>query len=122
MSPSGTASLAVRFHWPRRPLRPMTWATSYIALLRTGKTVSFRPRGGSMSPRIESGQLCTVAPVTTDSLAVGDIVLCEVGRTQYLHFIKGIEAGRYLIGNNRGGLNGWIDGRAIFGRLTEVRD
>lgn len=46
-----------------------------------------------MSPKIESGQLCTVEPVEVEKLAVGDIVLCKV---------------------NGNGPN------AVFGRLTKV--
>jgi hypothetical protein len=38
----------------------MGWATPYIDKLKKGETVQFRPRGNSMSGRIESGQLCTV--------------------------------------------------------------
>ena len=73
-----------------------------------------------MSPLIESGQLCTVEPVEATSLAVGDIVLCEVGRAQYLHLVKRIEAGRFEIGNNRGRINGWVDAEQIHGRLVKV--
>jgi hypothetical protein len=40
----------------------MSWATSYIESLLAGETVSFRPRGNSMTGIIESGQLVTVAP------------------------------------------------------------
>lgn len=61
-----------------------------------------------MSPRIESGQLCTVEPVEPTELEVGDIVLCKVNRSQYLHLVKAIQGSRYQIGNNRGGINGWI--------------
>jgi hypothetical protein len=73
-----------------------------------------------MSPRIESGQLCTVEPVAVTSLAVGDIVLCKVGRAEYLHLVKAVEAGRFQIGNNRGRINGWVDARDIYGRLVKV--
>jgi len=38
----------------------MGWATGHIEKLRAGETVSFRPRGNSMTGKIESGQLCTV--------------------------------------------------------------
>ncbi len=75
-----------------------------------------------MRPRINSGQLCTVEPVLPASLAIGDVVLCVVNGTQYLHIIKAIDSGRYQIGNNRGGINGWISASAIFGRLTAVQD
>lgn len=61
-----------------------------------------------MKGRIESGQLCTVAPVAADQLEVGDIVLCKGNGAQYLHLIKAIQAGRFQIGNNRGRINGWI--------------
>lgn len=73
-----------------------------------------------MKPRIESGQLCTVAPVTGAALAVGDIVLCRVHGTEYLHFIKAIDGGGVTIGNNRGGINGCIPTTAVFGRLVKV--
>ena len=56
----------------------MGWASHYIEKLQAGETVQFRPRGDSMSGRIESGQLCTVVPVAPADLAVGDIVLCKV--------------------------------------------
>jgi hypothetical protein len=99
----------------------MGWATSYIARLRLGETVSFRPHGGSMTGKIESGQLCTVAPVEDVSrFAVGDIVLCKVHGNEYLHLIKAIQGQRFQIGNNRGFINGWIGANSIYGRCTKV--
>ncbi len=98
----------------------MGWATGHIQKLSRGETVSFRPRGNSMSPKIASGQLCTVAPVDAATLHVGDIVLCKVKGNEYLHLVKAIQGGRYQIGNNRGGINGWIGPHSIFGRLTSV--
>lgn len=98
----------------------MGWATGYIAKLKAGETVSFRPRGNSMSPKIESGQLCTVAPVHPEDLEVGDIVLCKVRGSEYLHLVKAIQGTRFQIGNNRGRINGWIGRTAIFGRLVSV--
>ena len=59
----------------------MGWASSYIEGLQRGETVSFRPRGNSMTPRIESGQLCTVEPVDITDLKKGDIVLCRISGT-----------------------------------------
>ena len=101
-------------------LPAMGWATGHIARLQAGETVAFRPRGSSMSPRIESGQLCTVSPVNPASLTVGDIVLCKVRGAEYLHIVKAIQGGRFQIGNNRGHVNGWIGAHAIYGRLVGV--
>lgn len=61
-----------------------------------------------MKGRVESGQLCTVEPVDVAVLGVGEIVLCKVKGQQYLHIIKAIQGDRFQIGNNRGGINGWI--------------
>jgi hypothetical protein len=98
----------------------MGWATGYIKQLQAGQTVSFRPRGHSMSPKIESGQLCTVTPVEHATIQAGDIVLCKVRGAEYLHLVKAIQGERFQIGNNRGFTNGWVGASAIFGRLTKV--
>ncbi len=98
----------------------MGWALQYIEALSRGETVSFRPRGHSMSGKIESGQLCTVEPVDPATLVVGDIVLCKVRGSEYLHLVKAIRTGQFQIGNNRGGINGWITARTIYGKLTKV--
>jgi hypothetical protein len=98
----------------------MGWASGYIAQLQAGETVQFRPKGSSMSGKIESGQLCTVEPVDPTTLEVGDILLCKVNGAQYLHFVKAIQGPRFQIGNNRGGINGWISGGSIYGRCVRV--
>lgn len=101
----------------------MGWATAYIAKLKLGETVSFRPRGHSMKGKIESGQLCTVEPVAEfEALEKGDIVLCKVNGNEYLHLIKAINGKRFQIGNNRGRINGWIGTNAIFGKCVKVED
>jgi len=93
----------------------MGWATAYIAKLKAGETVSFRPRGGSMTGKIESGQLCTVEPVSDlAALEVGDIVLCKVNGNEYLHLIKALQGQRFQIGNNRSFINGWVGLRLLF--------
>ena len=101
----------------------MSWATQYIALLKQGQTIKFRPHGNSMQPRIESGQLVTVVPVIdfTD-LHVGDVVLCKVDGKQWLHLISAIGSdGRYYqISNNKGHVNGWTTSKNIFGLVTAV--
>jgi hypothetical protein len=98
----------------------MGWASRYIQKLRVGETVSFRPHGQSMTGRIESGQLCTIAPIDPAMLDVGDIVLCKVAGSEYLHVVKAIENGRYQVGNNRGFINGWIGPQSIYGKCVKV--
>lgn len=99
----------------------MGWASHYIQRLKQGDTVVFRPRGGSMTGRIESGQQCTVEPVADHPmLQVDDIVLCKVHGAEYLHLIKAIQGQRFQIGNNKGYINGWIGPNSIFGRCVKV--
>ena len=98
----------------------MSWANHYIEKLRNGETVQFRPRGNSMKGKIESGQLVTVEPLGTKVLQKGDIVLCKVNGSQYLHLIKAIQGERYQIGNNIGRINGWIGVGSIYGICTDV--
>ena len=101
----------------------MGWAAPYIAKLKAGETVSFRPRGHSMKGKIESGQLCTVEPVNDlANLQKGDIVLCKVNGNEYLHLIKAVQGHRFQIGNNRGRINGWIGPNAIFGKCIRIED
>jgi len=98
----------------------MSWEHHKEALSK-GEKVQFRPRGNSMKPKIESGQQVTVSP-DVDSLTEGDIVFCKVKGKFYVHLIKAIEGDRYQIGNNRGGINGWVSKDAIFGKVTQVED
>ena len=101
----------------------MGWATSYIAELKNGETVLFRPRGHSMSGKIESGQLCAVEPIADyASLQKGDIVLCKVNGNEYLHLIKAVNGARFQIGNNRGRINGWVGANSIFGKCVRIED
>jgi hypothetical protein len=100
----------------------MGWALKYIEQLRAGQPVSFRPRGHSMTGKIESGQLCTVTPIDPSKLKVGDIVLCKVNGREYLHLVKAIQGPRFQIGNDRGRINGWASANAVFGRCVRVQD
>ena len=99
----------------------MGWAANYIARLKAGEVVSFRPRGNSMVGKVESGQLCTVAPIADHSaLKVGAIVLCKVGGAEYLHLVKAIQGERFQIGNNKGRINGWVNANGIYGECIKV--
>ncbi|WIG59588.1 MAG: hypothetical protein OJF49_002335 [Ktedonobacterales bacterium] len=98
----------------------MGWATHSCEALRRGETVQLRPRGHSMRGKINSGDRVTVAPCDPVTLRVGDVVLVRMHGAEYLHLIKAIQGDRYLIGNNRGGINGWVGKHAIFGVAIAV--
>ena len=91
--------------------------------LSDGETVSFRPRGHSMTGIISSGQLVTVAPIKSGcAIAKGDVVLCKVRGKEYLHIVKAVRGDEFQIGNNRGLINGWTPRKNIFGRLITIED
>ncbi len=99
----------------------MAWANAHIERLKAGETVQFRPHGNSMTPKIKSGELCTVEPITDHAaLQAGDIVLCKVNGSQYLHLVSAIQGPRFQISNNKGRVNGWVTANAVYGRLVKV--
>ena len=97
----------------------MGWASPYIEKLKKGEVVTFRPKGNSMSPKIESGNLVTVSP-DVSTLNKGDIVLCRCRGSYFCHLITATKDDRYQIGNNHGHVNGWVSKDSIFGRVTKV--
>jgi phage repressor protein C with HTH and peptisase S24 domain len=88
--------------------------------LKNGETVLFRPHGNSMEPRIKSGQLVTVEPVTVEILNKDDVVLVKVDGKYFLHKISAVNSNQYQISNNRGSVNGWTTRKNIFGVVTQV--
>lgn len=101
----------------------MSWADRTIQELQEGKISQCRPHGGSMRGRIESGQLVTLDPNMEPSL--NDAVLVRCKGNVYVHLVKAMQGHgdkrRFLIGNNRGGTNGWVSRNSIFGVVTEVK-
>ncbi|MBX7220412.1 MAG: hypothetical protein K1Y36_10745 [Blastocatellia bacterium] len=98
----------------------MSWAKFAIESLKQGKTVQVRPRGHSMKGKVNDGDLVTIEPCDPEKLAVGDIVLVRVKGTDYLHLVKAVNQGRFLIGNNRGRINGWVGHNCVYGIATRV--
>jgi len=96
----------------------MSWADHAIKKLQGGEEAVVKPRGNSMKPRVKSGATVTLEPVKVAGLEVGDVVLCRVKGRVYLHLVKATQEGRVLIGNNRGGVNGWT--RTVYGRAVEI--
>jgi hypothetical protein len=80
-----------------------------------------------MRPLVESGATVTLAPYAEgEEPAENDIVLVKAKGTIYLHLIKAVRGGaesrQLQIGNNRGGINGWVSRRAIYGRATRIEN
>ncbi len=98
----------------------MSWAKYAIEALGQGQAAQIKPRGHSMRGKVNDGDLVTVAPCDPAGLQVGDIVLVRVKGNDYLHLIKAIDRGRFLIGNNRGGVNGWVGPHCIYGIATKI--
>lgn len=88
-----------------------------------GERVTFRPRGNSMRPLIDSGDEVVVAPLMAEAvLEVGDIVLVRVAGSIYLHLVDAVDAdrNRVRIANNRGRINGWAPLRQVHGICVQV--
>lgn len=100
----------------------MGWADFAIKKLQQGETVKVRPSGNSMVPKIRSKQLCTIEPICEERVDVGDVVLCRVHGSQYLHNVSALVGERYQISNNKGRINGVVALHNIFGRLTNVEE
>jgi hypothetical protein len=68
-----------------------------------------------MKGKVDDGALVTVAPCAPEALEPGDIVLVRVKGAVYLHLVKAVGQGRFLIG-----INGWVGPHAIYGKATRV--
>ena len=100
----------------------MSWALHAKEALQRGASVTIRPRGHSMKGKVNDGASVTLAPCDPGSLRVGDVVLVRVSGSDYLHLVKAIDGHRFQIGNNRGGINGWVGPSAIYGIATRTEN
>ena len=71
-----------------------------------------------MVPLVASGQHHKLAPIIWDQCKVGDIVYCKVHGRFYTHLVKGKSDKGLLIGNNKGGINGWT--KLVYGKVIEI--
>lgn len=87
--------------------------------LQNGETFVTSEKGNSMIPIIKSGQEHKLSPITWQKCEIGDIVYCKVYGNYYTHLVKGKNNDRgLLIGNNRGGINGWT--KNVYGKVIEL--
>ena len=74
--------------------------------LRAGETCKVTGYGNSMVPILKSGQ---------------SVICIPVNGHFYLHLIHSIRNDKtYLIGNNHGHMNGWVNKNNIFGVVAEI--
>jgi hypothetical protein len=93
----------------------MNWK---VEKLKNNETFITSEKGNSMSPIIKSGQEHKLAPVKLEDLDVDDIVFCKVKGHFYTHLVKGKGTRGVLIGNNKGGINGWT--KQVYGKVIEI--
>ena len=108
-----------------------------------GRSVFYRSSGNSMWPLVQSDDACTFHPIQAVSagdgehditkdeseIDVGDIVFCQVQRSQqyYAHIVLRVERDyyanevKYWIGNIQNRYNGWCYREHIFGILVKVQ-
>jgi len=91
--------------------------------------IIWRPKGNSMTPKIYSGDQVKVINCHPSVFRVGDIAYTKVKGNYYLHLITAIDTSdgtgydaRYAISNNHGHVNGWTDGKNMFGICVQVKD
>lgn len=97
----------------------MSWADNAIRQLQAGYVTSIEPRGNSMTGKVESGDRVVLFPIINPP-EKDDIVLVKVKGKVYLHLVKAVQGKRFQIGNNRGGVNGWVGIGAIYGKAVSI--
>ena len=96
-----------------------------LEALKEGKSYTWTaPDGGdfaSMRKAIKHGQTLTMSPVVNSSeVQVGDIVLAKWHKGHLFHLVGEIQDDQFLIVNSLGKVNGWVSGKDILGRVTNI--
>jgi len=87
--------------------------------LQNGETFTTKEYGNSMQPRIFSGQEHILKPITWDKCKVDDVVYCKIKGRYLTHLVLAINEDRgLLIGNMKGGVNGWT--KAVYGKVIQI--
>jgi hypothetical protein len=90
--------------------------------VQDGQQVTVTPRGHSMKGIVPDRAEVDVCPCDPGRLEAGDVVLVKVNGRVYLHKVLAVDHRRQraLIGNNRGGTNGWTSWRQVAGIAVRV--
>lgn len=96
-----------------------------LEALKEGKSYTWTaPDGGdfaSMRKAIKHGQTLKMLPVVNSSeVQVGDIVLAKWHKGHLFHMVGEIQGDQFLIVNSLGKVNGWVSGKDILGRVTNI--
>ena len=100
----------------------MSWAKAAIEALLRGEQSTLLYHGDAMQGRIDDGAEVTLAPVEPGELKVGDVVLARVKGEDYLHLITAIDRSTFFVGDNVGGIGGWIEKDALHGVVVKIED
>jgi hypothetical protein len=98
----------------------------YIDRLRDGEVIVLEHGGSSMMPIIKPHEPRTIMPCHPDVIEPGDIVYCKWRNYHFTHLVKAIKGKggkkKFLIANNHGGINGWININNLYGVVVKVGD
>jgi hypothetical protein len=97
----------------------MSWAKRAIEELKKGNSVTIQPSGYSMEPRVHNRQRVVVEPCNPGSIKPNDVVLVTVRGRDFLHLVKSVDGKRFLIGNMKGHVNGWVGHNKIHGKMKD---
>ncbi len=89
------------------------WLTRVREMNSKG-SITVKCSGNSMTPRIKGKEPITIVK-EYGKLKKGDIVLCKVNGSFFVHLITAIRGKQYQISNNHGHVNGWTN--KIFGKV-----
>ena len=104
-------------HYRREP----AWYEVCLRELVAGRSVSVIVRGTSLEPRIKDGDTVSLVPALGKSGDIGDAVFVRLRRGRYLiHLVVDRDGDRFLVGNARGGTDGWVGRDAIYGVVSSV--
>lgn len=90
-----------------------------VEKLLKGETIISKEPGNSMSPLIKSKQPIKLEPTTWEQVEIDDIVYCKLHGYYFTHLVKAKDNDKgVLIGNNKGGINGWT--KNVYGKCIEI--
>jgi hypothetical protein len=100
-----------------------------LKMLEERNEAIWKPKGNSMTPKIDSGDQVKVITCSIHAYRVGDAVYAKVKGSYYLHLLTAIDTSagdgynaRYQISNNHGHVNGWTDSKNMFGICVQVKN